>query len=330
MSSSERIHNSRVAVIGGGAWGTALALATARAGQAVTLWVRDNAVAAEATTRREMPRLPGLPLPDGIVVTADPARLPDADLWIVALPAQAMGAGLLPLAAEARSGLPVVITAKGIEKTTQRLMTDVLAEVLPGSEPLVLSGPSFARDVAQGLPTAVTLAARSLDLAQAIAPRLSTTTFRLYVSDDLVGVQIGGAIKNVLAIAAGIVAGRGLGDSARAALIARSFAELSRFARAYGARPETAGGLSGLGDLVLSSSSAQSRNFSLGLAIGSSAPPSGALTEGAYSAEAALALAAVRNVDVPIIAAVADVLSGRTSVDDAILRLLQRPLKTEH
>jgi glycerol-3-phosphate dehydrogenase (NAD(P)+) len=324
--------NGPVGIVGAGAWGTALALVAARAGNKVILWGRDAEAMHAAQRDRRIARLPGVALDDGITATADGAALGSAPVWLLALPAQTLRSGLKLLAQHAPAAVACIITAKGIEQGTDRFLTDVLADEIPNSTPLVLSGPSFAHDVARGLPTAVTLAARPLDLAHAIAERLGTPTFRPYVSDDLVGVQIGGAIKNVLAIAAGIVTGRKLGESARAALIARSFAELNRFGRAFGARPETLAGLSGLGDLVLSASTAQSRNFALGTDIatsGSTAGGEGRLTEGAYTAEAALHMARARGVEVPIIEAVADVLGCRVTVDEAIVRLLQRPLKRE-
>lgn len=320
-------------VIGAGAWGTALALVAARAGNRVFLWARDPAQAEAMNRDREnSTRLPGVRLEAAITATSDPAALTAADVWLLAMPAQAMRQVLSVFSAHAPADVRAVVTAKGIERGSDLFMTDVLAAVLPNANPLVLSGPSFADDVARGLPTAVTLAASSLDIAKPIAERLVTPQFRPYVSDDLAGVQIGGAIKNVLAIAAGIVTGRRLGESARAALIARAFAELARFARPFGAKPETLAGLSGLGDLVLSSSSPQSRNFALGMTIGrgeNPEDPGKKLTEGAYTAEAALHIAKREAIEVPIIEAVADVLSGRTTVDAAISRLMQRPLRSE-
>ena len=215
-------------------------------------------------------------------------------------------------------------------------MTDIIAATCPRAEPLVLSGPSFAGDVVRGLPTAVTLAARSIDIAEPVARALSSPTFRPYLSDDLIGVQVGGAVKNVLAIACGIVAGRRLGDSARAALIARAFAELSRIGRVLGARPETLGGLSGLGDLVLTSSSVQSRNYQLGAALGEGRSLADILgtqrgtSEGAYTASVVVDLARRHGIEVPIVTAVNNILAGRLDIDAAIGGLLQRPLKSEH
>jgi glycerol-3-phosphate dehydrogenase (NAD(P)+) len=327
-------HRKTFGVIGAGAWGTALALVAARAGNDVVLWARTPETAARmATDRENAARLAGVPFDPAIRTTALAKDLATADVWLLALPAQALRQALAAFAPHARPGLPVVITAKGIERGTNQLLTDVLAEVLPQVEPLVLSGPSFAIDVARGLPTAVTLAARTLDTARPIAEALGTTAFRPYISDDLAGVQIGGAIKNVLAIAAGIVVGRELGESARAATIARAFAELTRFARPFGARPGTLAGLSGLGDLVLSCASPQSRNFKLGLTIGRDGNLSGTapgLTEGAFTADAAVEIADREGIDVPIMRAVADILNGKAATEAVIARLMQRPLKSEN
>ena len=327
-------HRKTFGVIGAGAWGTALALVAARAGNDVVLWARTPETAARVARDREnAARLAGVHLDPAIRTTARPEDLAAADIWLLALPAQAMRQALPAFEPHAASRRPIVITAKGIERGTNHLLTDVLAEVLPQAEPLVLSGPSFAIDVARGLPTAVTLAARTLETARPIAEALGTTSFRPYISDDLAGVQIGGAIKNVLAIAAGIVVGRELGESARAATIARAFAELTRFARPFGARPETLAGLSGLGDLVLSCSSPQSRNFKLGLTIGCGgglSDPATGLTEGAFTAGAAVDIADREGIDVPIMRAVADILSGKAATDAVIARLMQRPLKSEN
>lgn len=325
---------STIGVVGAGAWGTALALMATRAGNDVVLWTR-NSEAAESMRRtgENTARLAGTNLGPAIRATSNAADLAEAGLWLLAVPAQAMRSTLVAIRPHAPADLHAVITAKGIEKGTLRFLTDVLAEEMPDAVPLVLSGPSFAKDVARGLPTAVTLAAPTLETARPIAEMLGTATFRPYVSDDLSGVQIGGAIKNVLAIASGIVVGRGLGESARAALIARAFAELARFGRAFGARPETLAGLSGLGDLVLSCSSSQSRNFAFGLAIGEGADPEnaggGLLTEGVHTAEAALMIARRHGVDVPIMEAVSDIIHRRADIDAVVANLMQRPLRPE-
>lgn len=326
----------KVGVIGAGAWGTALALVAARAGHRVTLWARHVETANDINTWHEnKARLPSVVLPDTVAATCRPADLAASELVLIATPAQAMR-GVMGLFRPVLSpGTPAVITAKGIEQHTSRFMTDVLHEACPDLEPLVLSGPSFAADVARELPTAVTLAARSLDLARPTAEALSLPTFRPYLSDDLIGVQIGGAVKNVLAIACGIVTGRGLGESARAALIARAFAELTRFGSTLGARRETLTGLSGLGDLVLTCSSPQSRNFRLGFALGEGRTVEAAtvgtrgVSEGAYTASAVVRIGAERGIDVPISAAVLDILEGRLKIAAAIGSLMQRPLKAE-
>ncbi len=325
-----------IGVIGAGAWGSALAIVAARAGHPVRLWARDQqAATAIAGARENAAKLPGIALPDGITPTASAGDLAQCDTVLLATPAQSLRAVMGGFSGHLAPGTRAVITAKGIEQKTSRFLTEVLADVAPHLEPLVLSGPSFAADVARGLPTAVTLAARSLEAARPVAEALSLPTFRPYLSDDLMGVQIGGAVKNVLAIACGIVAGRGLGDSARAALIARAFAELTRFGRALGARSETLMGLSGLGDLVLTCSSPQSRNHSFGLALGQGRSVAEAqagqrgISEGAFTAAAVASIAAARGIDMPIAMAVLDILDGRASVDSVIERLLQRPLKAE-
>ena len=326
----------QVGVIGAGAWGTALALVAARAGHRATLWARHEETARDINAAHEnKARLPGVVLPDSIVATSAPAELAASDLILIATPAQSMREVMGRFGGHLTAGTPAIITAKGIEQATSRFMTEVLGEVCPDLEPLVLSGPSFAADVARELPTAVTLAARTLDLARPAAEALSLPSFRPYISDDLTGVQVGGAVKNVLAIACGIVTGHGLGESARAALIARAFAELSRFGTALGARRETLTGLSGLGDLVLTSSSAQSRNFRLGLALGEGkgleAATAGAhgVSEGVYTASAIVRIAAEHGIEVPVSAAVNDILKGRLSIPAAIGSLMQRPLKAE-
>jgi glycerol-3-phosphate dehydrogenase (NAD(P)+) len=323
-----------VAVVGGGAWGTALANAAAAGGRSVTLWMRDRAAAHAAQHERSNARyLPGIVLADTVSATAEAADLAGADAVLLVVPAQAARATLAHLASSLPSRAPIVVCAKGIEAATRAFMTDVVRDVIPDARVAILSGPSFAADVASGLPTAVTLAAADADLAASLAAALSSPSFRVYYSTDVRGVEIGGAGKNVLAVAVGIVAGRGLGDSAKAALTARGFAELLRFAGAHGGRAETLMGLSGLGDLVLTCGSAQSRNFSLGLRIGAGAAlgdaTGGKLAEGAFTAEALIALAHAAGVEMPIAEAVAAVLSGRLTVDAASDALMSRPLRSE-
>lgn len=319
-----------IAVIGAGAWGTALASVAARAGREVLLYARSAAAATLMDDCRESPRLPGVPLQDDIKVTSDLALAARADIILLAMPAQHLRAAMVALVPHLRAATPVIATAKGIERGTHRFMTEVIAEAAPKAVPAILSGPSFADDVARALPTAVTLATADDALAQALVHALGSPTFRPYHSTDMRGVEIGGAAKNVLAIAAGIVAGRGLGASALAALTTRGFSELLRFGRACGARNETMSGLSGLGDLILSCASPQSRNFALGAALGrGEPPPPHQLAEGAFTAPVLVELAASKAVDMPVAAAVAAILSGAATVDQAIEGLLTRPFKAE-
>jgi glycerol-3-phosphate dehydrogenase (NAD(P)+) len=319
-----------VAVIGAGAWGTALASVAARAGRAVTLYARDAAHAAHIESARENPRLPGISLAPGIAVTNDLAAAAGADITLIVTPAQHLRAAVTQLAPHLRKGTPVIACAKGIERGTHKFMTEVIAGAAPNAIPAILSGPSFADDVARGLPTAVTLAADDDKLASELVQALGSPTFRPYHTTDVRGVEIGGAAKNVLAIAAGIAVGKKLGASAQAALTTRAFSELARFGRALGARRETLVGLSGLGDLILSCSSPQSRNFALGLALGrgDNAPP-GKLAEGEFTAPVLVELAASQNVEMPVSKAVAAILSGKITIDAAIEGLLMRPFKAE-
>ena len=324
----------RIAVLGAGAWGTALATMAARAGRDVMLWGRQSPAFAALERQRESPHLPGVRLADGIVVTEILADAAAAEAILLAVPAQALRSVAQAAASCVRPGTPIVACAKGIERGTRRFMTEVIEECCPGTAAAILSGPSFAADVARGLPTAVTLAARDEDIAGALARSLGSASFRPYHTTDIRGVEIGGAAKNVLAIAAGIVSGRGLGASAAAALTTRGFAELIRFGRAYGARGETLTGLSGLGDLILTCSTAQSRNFSLGFSLGKGETPaamraSGTLAEGAFTASVLVELACERDVDMPIAAAVAAVLDEKLTIDAAIESLLTRPFRAE-
>jgi len=323
-------------VLGGGAWGTALALVAARAGREAHLWARDAEVVAGINGTRANPAyLPGVVFDVAIAATTDAALIGSADVVIASVPAQSMRRVLAPLAGIIRPGTPVVSAAKGLERGSHATMTQVIAETMPAARPAVLSGPSFADDVAHGLPTALTIAASDLGLAEQLAQALASARFRPYASSDVVGVELGGALKNVIAIAAGIVAGARLGASAKAALTARGFAELSRLGARLGAQPATLMGLSGLGDLVLSTGSAQSRNFALGLAIGAGGDV-GSLTgagtklaEGAFTASVAIELGASVDMELPIADAVADVLAGRLDVEAAVERLMTRPLRSE-
>jgi glycerol-3-phosphate dehydrogenase (NAD(P)+) len=319
-----------VAVIGAGAWGTALAMVAARAGRSVTLWARNAEHAARIASTRDNPRLPGVRLAQEIVVTSELALAARADMLLIATPAQHLRGAVNMLATYLTTQTPVVACAKGIEHGTHKFMTDVIAEAALHAQPAILSGPSFADDVARGLPTAVTLAAKEEELASSLVQALGSPTFRPYHSTDVRGVEIGGAAKNVLAIAAGIVVGRNLGASALAALTTRGFSELARLGRACGARTETLSGLSGLGDLLLSCSTAQSRNFALGIALGrGEAAPAGKLAEGAFTAPVLVELAAARNVDMPVSQAVAAILDNKLTIDAAIEGLLTRPFKAE-
>ena len=319
-----------VAVIGAGAWGTALAGVAARAGREVTLYARNGEAAADIRASRKNSRLPGIALDPAIVVTSDLADVATAAIVLLAVPAQNLREAASALAPHLAKATPVIACAKGIERGTHRFMTEVIAETLPGAAPAILSGPSFADDVARGLPTAVTLAAEDASLASALVQALGSPTFRPYHTTDIRGVEIGGAAKNVLAIAAGIAIGKRLGASALAALTTRSFSELVRLGRACGARGETLSGLSGLGDLILTCSSPQSRNLSLGIALGrGEPPPRGKLAEGQFTAPVLAELAASKGVDMPVSQAVAAILSGTTTIDDAIENLLTRPFRAE-
>lgn len=323
-------------VIGGGAWGTALAQVCARAGLDVVLWAREPEVVAAVNADHENRLfLPGVPLEPSIRATGDLADLADRDLILAVAPAQHLRSTLTALAPHVREGLPIVLCSKGVEQGSLKLMTEVLAETIPQAAPAVLSGPSFASEVARGLPTAVTLACPDEGCAETLGEAIATPTFRPYFATDMIGAEAGGAVKNVLAIATGIVEGRGLGRSAHAALITRGFSELTRIAVALGGQAETVAGLCGLGDLVLTCSSPQSRNMSVGLALGGGQTLEEALAgklsvaEGVASAPAVRQLARKLGVDVPICEAVAAILAGEVGVDDAIRGLLSRPLREE-
>jgi len=325
-----------IGVIGAGAWGTALALIAARAGRTVTLWAREPEIV-ESIRRsgRNTLFLPDVPLPPTIAATGDLENAAaNADALLIVVPAQHLRASLAAVALSARKGTPLVVCAKGIERPSGKLPTEVFEETAPSLIPAILSGPSFAHDTAQGLPTAVTIAARP-DVAQRLQATLGHATFRPYASDDLLGVALGGAAKNVYAIASGMVDGLGLGESARAALLARSFAELVRLGEALGARTETLSGLSGLGDLVLTATSPNSRNYRFGVAIGRGrtlaelSAPGQPLAEGIATAPALVIRARKEQIELPVAETVASVLDGTLPLDAAILRLMSRPLKPE-
>jgi glycerol-3-phosphate dehydrogenase (NAD(P)+) len=330
----ELMSSNHVSVLGAGAFGTALALAFARAGRDVTLWGRDAERMAEMAASRQCgPVLPGLALEARVNPIADLARAATAPVIVIAVPAQALRQVCEALATIMTPGHAVISAAKGIEQRSGHFVTEVMADELGPQRFGVLSGPSFATDIARGLPTAVSLAMADAADAGALAAHLGSSGFRIYHSTDVRGVEIGGAAKNVLAIAAGIVAGLGLGESARAAIVTRGFAELRRFAASLGAQPETLMGLSGLGDLLLTASSAQSRNFSLGLALGQSKPLEQArgtkLAEGAFTAEALDDMARARQIDMPIVAGVRAILDGKLGVKDAMSALMARPFREE-
>ncbi|MBU8540444.1 NAD(P)H-dependent glycerol-3-phosphate dehydrogenase [Falsiroseomonas tokyonensis] len=324
----------RIAVLGAGAWGTALALQAARAGNAVTLWARDPARAAAMAEARENARyLPGQPLSAAIQVTADAAAAMEGALFaLVVVPVQHLRAAV---AALPPGGCPLVVCAKGVERGTLCLPLEILEQLRPEAPAAVLSGPNFAHEVARGLPAAAVVASGDAALRSLAGELLGTAGFRLYGGDDPMGVQVGGAAKNVIAIAAGAVIGAGLGENARAALVTRGLAELSRLTVALGGRAETAAGLSGLGDLLLTTTGAGSRNTSLGMELARGTPLEAALAsragvaEGVETAPALVARAAAAGVELPICAAVAELLAGELSIGQAMGRLLSRPRRDE-
>jgi glycerol-3-phosphate dehydrogenase (NAD(P)+) len=327
---------NRIAVIGGGAWGTALAQMLTLAGRDVILWAREPETVADINERQvNRAFLPGISLDQRLRATSRLEDCAATDAVLLVCPAQHVRAMTRELAPLVRPGQPLIVCAKGVELTTGRLLGEVVADTVPEMTVAVLSGPSFAADVARGLPAALTIACRNEVLGRLLAERLGDRQIRLYWSEDVTGVELGGALKNVLAIAAGIVSGKGLGASAHAAIVTRGFAEMRRLGRALGAKPETMMGLSGLGDLVLTCGSPQSRNMSLGRALGqgeSLAAVLGArvaVTEGVYTAAAVVRLAEEKRIEMPIIEAVHAVLEGRLSVDDAISGLMRRPFKAE-
>ena len=327
----------RLAIIGGGAWGTALALAARRAGSDITIWARDPAIAAAINERHENPvYLPGIALDLDIAATTGLGQATaGAEAALLAVPAQFLRDVLAALASHLSTPLPLLLCAKGIEIVTLMTMSELTAELSPQSPVAVLSGPSFAAEVARDLPTAVVIASRDPALAERFTAALGSARFRPYLSEDPIGVELGGAIKNVLAIACGIVDGRRLGDNARAALITRGLAEMTRLGVAKGARAETFAGLSGLGDLVLTCGGAQSRNHALGLALGQGLTLEAALAgrrsvvEGIATAASVTALAARLGVEMPIASAVEAVLHRGMSIDRMIEQLLSRPRRAE-
>ncbi len=323
-------------VIGGGAWGTALAQTLALAGRDVTLWAFETDCVDAINSQHENSLfLPGVALNPAIRATHELADLAACDAVLVVTPAQHMRASLSRFLPHAKDGLPVVLCSKGIEIATGKFMSEVIEEIMPNAVPAVLSGPSFAIDVAKGLPTAVTLACANPAIGAKLITAIATPGFRPYYSSDVLGAEIGGAVKNVLAIVCGLVLGKGLGRSAHAAIIARGFAEMTRLGRALGCEAETLTGLCGLGDLVLTCSSEQSRNMSCGMALGQGKSLSDimsertAVTEGVATAPALKALAQKHGIEMPISGAMANILSGAEDIDGAITRLLARGHKSE-
>jgi len=326
----------KIAIVGAGAWGTVLAMAARRAGCDVLIWACEPEVAdGIAQDNENRPYLPGVKLDPAIRATNDLGDAAAADIVLLAAPAQHLRRTVGPLAGQLAPSTPLVICSKGIEQKTLSLMSEAVSSLFAANPIMILSGPTFASDVAAGLPTAVTLAADDIDAAQRVADGLSSERFRPYSGNDVIGAQIGGAIKNVLAIACGIADGRGFGDNARAALITRGLAELTRLCVAKGGRAETMMGLSGMGDLVLTCTSPQSRNYSLGRAIGEGRTLADILdernsvAEGVFTASAAVALAEQLAVDMPIATAVDAVLNREADIDDVIGALLARPLRAE-
>ncbi|HKX92768.1 MAG TPA: NAD(P)H-dependent glycerol-3-phosphate dehydrogenase [Sphingomicrobium sp.] len=323
----------KIGVIGGGAWGTALAQVASAGERETILWALEDGVVHTVNQRRENALfLPGVPLNESIRATSNLSELDGCDAWLVVTPAQHMRA---VLSRAPKGDRPLVLCSKGIEERSGKLLHEVARETCSGASITVLSGPTFAHEVASGLPTAVTLAAEDSSLGRQLRERVAQPSFRIYLSDDVAGAEIGGAVKNVLAIACGIVEGKGLGQNARAALIARGFAEMSRFGVACGASRETLAGLSGLGDLVLTCSSTSSRNYSLGVGIGQGRPASELLSdrrtvaEGAFTAPVLARIARERDIDMPIVDAVDSLLAGRSTVDEVLEALLARPLRDE-
>jgi glycerol-3-phosphate dehydrogenase (NAD(P)+) len=323
----------RFGVVGGGAWGTALAQVASAGGRETLLWALEPDVVDTVNSRHvNETYLPGLRLNDAIRATSDLAELDACDAWLVVTPAQHMRS---VLERAGRCNRPLVLCSKGIEERTGELLHRVAREACPGAQVAVLSGPTFAHEVARSLPTAVTLAAEDSTLAEQLRKALAQPTFRIYVSDDVAGAEIGGAVKNVLAIACGVVEGKGLGQNARAALIGRGFAEMTRFGVAFGARRETLAGLSGLGDLVLTCSSTSSRNYSLGKGIGEGRSAAELLSdrktvaEGAFTAPVLSRLAREKGIDMPIVDAVDALIAGSANVDQVLDALLTRPPRAE-
>lgn len=315
----------RVAVIGAGAFGTALACALQAAGRDVVLIGRE---VADMARTRATPRLPGVKLPETLALTADMAALGDADTVLLAVTSQSLR-GVLEANRAQLTGKALVACCKGIDLETLDGPTAAIAHIVPDATPAILTGPSFAADIARGLPTALTLACADAPRGAALQQALSTPVLRLYRTTDTIGAELGGALKNVVAIGCGVATGAGLGESARAALMTRGFAEMRRFAEALGAEPQTLQGLSGFGDLVLTCTSGQSRNYRYGMALGSGAVADQMTVEGVHAAKAAERIALAKGMDLPVAGAVAGLVSGALTVEAAVAALMERPLRPE-
>lgn len=327
---------NKIMVIGGGAWGTALAAMSARSGREVLIWAREADVVTSINEAHENKSfLPDVSLPTALKATGDLSQAADMDMILMVVPAQFVRATALDLKPHLKESTPIILCAKGIEQTTSKLMNEVVSEVLPKSPLVVLSGPTFAREVALDMPSAVTIASKYQQIAQNVADTLGQPTFRPYLSRDVIGAEVGGAVKNVLAVACGIVAGLDLGENARAALITRGLAEMVRFGEALGAKRETMMGLCGLGDLILTCSSTQSRNMSLGMALGQGKNVSGIMTgrktvaEGYHTAGILAEIAARENIEMPIAGAVNEILHKGADVNETVLDLMNRPYVSE-
>ncbi len=326
-----------ISIIGGGAWGTALAQVFALSGNHITLWAREEDVISSINnTHENKPFLPGVALDHKIIATDDIARTARADIVLLVPPAQYLRSTLSDLKPHIAPHSVIVICAKGVEIESGLMLSQIAEHILPESPLAVLTGPTFAIEIAKGLPSAVTLAMKDMEHAEKVAGILNTRILRMYPSDDIVGAQIGGAVKNVIAIACGMIEGKKMGDSARAALVTRGLAEIARLAKALGAKKETLMGMCGVGDLLLTCSSMQSRNFSLGVALGQGKTLSEILagrtsiTEGVYTAKALDAMARNHAVDMPISSAVHKCLSEAANVEEMMAKMLDRPLKSEN
>ena len=327
---------NKISVIGGGAWGTALAAMAARAGRDVLLWAREDGVVTSINEAHENKDfLPDVTLPESLKATGNLADVATAEVILMVVPAQFVRAIAQDMKVFLKESTPIILCAKGIEQSTGKMMNEVVTEVLPKSPLVVLSGPTFAREVAADMPSAVTIASKYQQIAQNVADTLGQPTFRPYLSRDVVGAEVGGAVKNVLAVACGIVAGLELGDNARAALITRGLAEMVRFGEVFGAKRETMMGLCGLGDLILTCSSVQSRNMSLGMALGQGKSVaeimSGRISvaEGYHTAGILAEIAERENIDMPIAAAVNEILHKGGDVKEIVQQLMNRPYVSE-